>query len=112
MAAVDEARCVVTVLGFGLAQAEYDALFGRVADAAHDLDQQVTCSGAYGGDGIAWASDLCNLRDGYLERAESKRALSRVEGISAQRAASLRGEACAYRVAADQLTALIRPVAS
>lgn len=33
------------VVGFGLSEAEADALFERVADAAHALGEQVACSG-------------------------------------------------------------------
>ncbi len=37
----------VEVEAFGLTEAEADALFDRVSEAAHALDQQVTCSAQF-----------------------------------------------------------------
>lgn len=39
-------RCYkVEVYAYGLDDAAIDALFDRVADAAHELDEEVTCTG-------------------------------------------------------------------
>lgn len=38
----------MTVYAYGLTPDAEDALFNRVADAAHVLDEQVTCAGASG----------------------------------------------------------------
>lgn len=35
---------LITIQAFGLTDAEAEAMFDRVADAAHDLDEEVTCS--------------------------------------------------------------------
>ena len=35
----------VIVSAFGLSAEQFDALFDRVAEAAHALDESVTCSG-------------------------------------------------------------------
>lgn len=41
----------VTVSAFELSEDEAEALFDRIADAAHDLNQQVICTGGWrGGD--------------------------------------------------------------
>lgn len=42
----DDKEASITVTAFGLDAAALEALFDRVADAAHALDEQVTCSGS------------------------------------------------------------------
>ena len=44
----DDPPVEITVSGWDLSPAEAEALFDRVAEAAHALDEQVCCSGAIG----------------------------------------------------------------
>lgn len=45
--AEDERIYTIVVHAVGLTDSEVVALFDRVADAAHDLNQSVTCAGGY-----------------------------------------------------------------
>lgn len=44
--AANDIERTITVSSFGLSTAEQQALFDRVADAAHACDEQVTCFGS------------------------------------------------------------------